>query len=193
MNRRFLSIVLSTVLATSSLFTGATGVSAADESSGSAEKGSAVTSQPSKDDPVTLNVYGYRLDDNYYAGTGTRPLSEVMDDYHQIKANRGDTIKVKIRIAGDTESILPTLKVRYDLHKEGLEWTTGENGTGDKMTGSLEEFMSWYKSPKSTQRYLPRQKGSLISTVSMIFMRQYSGMNIGSLCLMRLAIMATIP
>ena len=71
MNRRFLSIVLSTVLATSSLFTGATGVSAADESSGSAEKGSAVTSQSSKDDPVTLNVYGYRLSDKYYDGTGT--------------------------------------------------------------------------------------------------------------------------
>lgn len=166
MNRRFLSIVLSTVLATSSLFTGATGVSAADESSGSAEKGSAVTSQSSKDDPVTLNVYGYRLSDKYYDGTGTRSMDQVMDDYHQVKVNRGDTIKLKIRMSSDAESIMPALRLRYDLHKEGLEWTTKENGAGDKMTGSLEEFMSWFKDPNSTLKFIPRQEGSLLSTVS---------------------------
>lgn len=66
MSRRFLSIALSMILATSSFFTGAASASAADESNGSAEKDSAVASQSSKDDPVTLNIYSYRLSDEGY-------------------------------------------------------------------------------------------------------------------------------
>ena len=168
MSRRFLSIALSMILATSSFFTGAASASAADESNGSAEKDSAVASQSSKDDPVTLNIYSYRLsDEGYYdRPVGSKIFSETKTDYHQVKVNRGDTIKVKVRLFAETESIVTSMRVRYDLHKDNLKWTTQYDGKGDEMTGSLEDFMGWYKDTKSTLRYIPRQEGSLISTIS---------------------------
>lgn len=108
MSRRWISLALSMTMALG-MFAAGTGASAVNTDT---ETASATDEQVASgaSSPVKLTFYSYLRDDEANGN-----VSYDLQQKQTINANRGDIIKVKVKVQAENEPYLSSLSVRYDL------------------------------------------------------------------------------
>ncbi|MEE0265610.1 MAG: hypothetical protein UD936_08300, partial [Acutalibacteraceae bacterium] len=152
MNRKFLSVVLSTVITATSCFSPLFSLGAGAVESDIAESQAITTNEVSEAaDPVTLNFYSYIRDNDR---TDVH-LGYKMDQKTTIKANRGDDIQVKIKMKSTDEPYTSSLSLRYDLKEsDNIEQLFGPGGDMEVPLGKNKaEFIG---------KYIPKREASLL-------------------------------
>lgn len=152
MNRKFLSVVLSTVITATSCFSPLFSLNAGAANSNTIESQTVTTTEVSEAaDPVTLNFYSYIRDNDR---TDVH-LGYKMDQKTTIKANRGDDIKIKIKMKSTDEPYTSSLSLRYDLKEEdNIEQLFGVGGDMEVPLGKNKaEFIG---------KYIPKRETSLL-------------------------------
>lgn len=131
MSRRWISLALSMTMALG-MFAAGTSASAVNTDT---ETASATDEQVASgtSSPVTLTFYSYLRDDE--------ADGKVSYDFQQrqtITANRGDIIKVKVKVKAENEPYLSSLSVRYDLKAaDAIDDLFSANGAMDQNDYTL--------------------------------------------------------
>lgn len=131
MSRRWISLALSMTMALG-MFAAGTSASAVNTDT---ETASATDEQVASgtSSPVTLTFYSYLRDDEADGN-----ISYDFQQRQVITANRGDIIKVKVKVQAENEPYLSSLSVRYDLKSsDKIDDLLSENGTVGKNDYTL--------------------------------------------------------
>ncbi len=131
MSRRWISLALSMTMALG-MFAAGTSASAVNTDT---ETASATDKQVASgtSSPVTLTFYSYLSNDEADGN-----ISYDFQQRQVITANRGDIIKVKVKVQAENEPYMSSLSVRYDLKSsDKIDDLLSENGTVGKNDYTL--------------------------------------------------------
>ena len=125
MNKKFLSVMLSSVLLATTCIMSGTGASATTLDDNAQSKANAEATVSNASDPVELVFYSYLMDGRTQPGH----KQYVYQQKQVVKANRGDEIKLKINMKAEDEPYLSSLSIRYDLtEKDNIPGLFGKGG-----------------------------------------------------------------